>query len=1311
METNGPPPPPSALAGNPSSFFAQIIMSSPRVPAAEAVAARLKDGLELVRRVWDERERKERRRRENREERLRRIERVEWELAEKQRIAAHRKEEDEENEHKREGFRRLLTSFVDHKTDKELERVKQRKTDLLAEQDSEKAKERQRELERDEKTLIIAAGQLTDDLSVAPDPVHLPSLLSGLACHAHDAATVRRILHHVYCMYLVASLTPSPAAPSKGDAVHALNAALYESGGVGLLVGALFDHPTQAGVQLDALLLLYFLCADRSYAETCVNNGGINAITIALNDHSAVLPIQQCGCALLSLLASHLPSYILHMMQSDGLSLLLSSVQKHPNDELLHYHVIVAFHHIGVAAGDHRVMLGEAGVLETIITSMYSFQASLLLQRAAVASLACLCDEQIENGRKVSKNSGVQATMLAVQRHSPDDPALLLSALQLMMQMEWHVLVTQKALDAVDGLSVLLTAGKAHLAQLEVQKQCSAAIAVACEHSVDLQTKAVQKGVVEYLLLVAKHFPYIHGTEALYVHLCMCVRYLASSDVNKPALSSSSLITLLFTSIKLHVQSDVVALHAVAALAHLSEHADEAMRRALVLQVSDSGMMLVLHVMECHSPTRAVIEQCMAVLFNLLRHCVEYQQRLIREDWIPSLLTACKDHSSSEVVCRHAIAIFSLLSDSMDEKELFLRLHGDSINQILIAMRNHPSSLTLQVYSLLTLRNLTNKFDCGAVKSGEIIDVVLVKMRTHAASPLVQQYAAEALWNLALTDSSNKKKLQGGEAIALVLAARRAHASQFDVTHATNGLLDVLECSVAEEGKQEKTWELLQQEHIAREVDAVVTAMRAQPEDVARALHGTDRLCALAAASPLAQPLVLQHLDAVFTALRLHPYVELIQVAGLNVLGRLAHSPSALSLITSEGGIAAALTALDPLPSSSLLIENAFSLLRALAADATNCAIIGRVGVDVVLDAVRTREDSAGVAEQAGRLLHHLVKDDVGREAALKGGGLGVLTRTLQLWGPRSVAVAEDGAGAIKALVDASGPAAVGADLYWALVQLVQLYPYHDAIQRCCRDVLLRVALPPPAAAAPVASGPMAEGPPGPPGGAAYPVAYAVAIPTPPSMTESSALDPTALSPTVSAPLASLQHEAEAEVEGVAHAIEGGSHRTEEDDEEDENAEDEDDDDDEDVDEREDDADEKDDDDIKEGAERPPASLPHPSPLPYPSSSSSLSSSDEKRRDDESEVKESADEVHSSSVLLVGNDSRSSHPLHQVPEADDGNVDVLAVPLPEERKEEHDGDADARALHVGGGDKVRMSQIDSDEAEVSDASEPDRAST
>ena len=852
---------------------------------------RLKEGLEGTRRSWDERERKEKRRREEREERLRRIERSEWELQEKQRMALQRKEDEEEAEVKKDGIRRLLSSFVDAKTDKELDRVRARMAELGQEKEKERRAAVARELERDEKTLIIAAGQLSDDLHVTADPTHLPSLLSGLACHAHDAQTVRRILHHIFCMYLVAALAPSPTT-HHADPLHTLNHALYDCGGVGLLVGALFDHASSAVIQQDALLLLHFLCGqDATYSEVAINNGAINATTMALTDHPTVLPIQQCGCALLSLLASHLPSYIPHMMQSDGLALLLSAVQRHPSDELLHYHVISAFLHFSYASLDHRVALGEAGVVETVITSMYSFQPSLLLQRQAIAALACVCDEQIDNARKVYANSGIQAAMLAVQRHAGDEVQLLLSALQLLLQMEWHVLTAQKALDAVDGLHILLVAAKAHLPQLDVQRQAIAAIAVACEHSVDLQTRALHKGTVDYLLSLARHFPYIHGTESLYTHLCMCVRYLASADVNKLLLSSASLISLLFTSIKLHVQSDVVALHAVAALAHLTEHADEHSRRLLVSQVGDAGMLLVLHVMECHSPVRGVIEQCMSTLFHLLRCGLELQQRLIREDWIPSLLTACKDHSSSEVVCRQAIAIFSLLSETMDEKELFLRLHGDSINQILIAMRNHPSSTQLQVYATLTLRNLTNKFDCGVTKSAEIVDTLLVKMKNHATSPLVQQYSCECLWNLALTDSANKKKLQTGEGIALVLAARRAHALLFDVTHATNGLLDVLECSVAEEGKQEKTWEILQVEAMAEEVKAVVAAMAAAPEDVTTALHGTDRLCALAALSPALHPLLLQQLDTIFSALRLHPYIELVQVAGLNTLGRLTASP------------------------------------------------------------------------------------------------------------------------------------------------------------------------------------------------------------------------------------------------------------------------------------------------------------------------------------------------------------------------------------------------------------------------------------
>ena len=931
-----------------------------------------------------------------------------------------------------EGLKRMLVSWGDGKVERELERIRGKKSIIVSEREFERKRDREREEERDAKTLVIASAAAIDDFSTTLDLSQIPALLSGLAAHAQDATTVQRVIHHLYCMYLAQSIAPAAASPSAAslnywstpESLFPLHMALYESGAISLLVHALFDHAEVVAIQRDCLLLLSLLSHCVLYAGYAIQNGVISATTIAMSSHIASQPVQQAGCALLCLLAHHQPMYIPYMLQCEVLPLLLASLQHHPTAELLHYQAMTALLALAVSAADVRVMMGEAAVVETVITSMYSFQQSVTVQRVAVQLLSSLCEGEIENGRRMYRNSGIQATMLAVRGHEKEDETLLLSALSVMMQMEWQQIVAQKALDAVDGFAILLTAARSHLQNLEVQRATAAVIAVACEHSADLQQRAVQRAVPDWLLAVCKHYSTTYGTEALYCHVCQCLRHLSACDANKSTLSSPAVITLIFTAIKLHTVSDSVALHCAATLAHLTEHGDEATRRQLVQQVGDAGLVVVLHVMECHSPVRAVIEQCVGVLYHLLRHSVEFQQRLIQCDGIPALLTACKDHSSSELVCRHTIAIFSLLSDSLDEKELFLRLHGDSINNILIAMRNHPSSLQLQLCALLTLRNLTNKFDCGNAKSAEIVDTTLVKMKAFPSSPLVQQYACECLWNLALTDPANKRKLQAGEAIALVLAARREHRLLFDVMHAANGLLDVLECSVAEEGREVQSWEQMQEVAMQKEAEAHLTAMAAAPQDARLQLAASDRLCALCAISPAVFPTVLAVLPTLFSSLRNHPYLELVQVAGLNTLTRIAaSSPSAMAAVTGGGGIAAAMTALDPLPSSPLLIENALSLLSVLCVDATSAAIVARVGaLSLVLAALDRCVQVVGVQEQAMRLLRLLVQGrEEGAATVLQEGGIAVLVRSLAASASRSVVVAEESLLVISELLSFGG--------------------------------------------------------------------------------------------------------------------------------------------------------------------------------------------------------------------------------------------------------------------------------------------------
>ena len=1176
--------------------------------------------------LQDERTKRDSKKREEREERLKRTERTEYELQEKKKNSTLKKQQQEEKalilpsiEKHNNGVKKMIDKLVDNKTDKEIERIRNKKLGMVSDREEERRTNRLRDMERDERILIMTAGTAADELLTAAGSgggvvdggwlVAVPSLWSGVACHAQDGGTVGRVLHYLYTMYLTMAVNVPSSSSSSSTAsspLKPLNTAMYDNGAVGLLVGCLFDHSENAAIQQDALLLLYCLCTDKAYAETCINNGGITAIAIALTNHPT-LPLLLAACiALLTRLATHLPQYVLLMLQSDVLPLLLSALAAHPNNELLAYHALGAFSLLCASSSEQRVLLGESGVVECVIMAMYTFPNSYLLQREALHALSSLCNEQIENGRKIYRNSGIQASMLAVSKHAVDDVEVLQSALKVLMELEWQHLITQKALEAVDGLAVLLTAAAAHITLLDVQRQLMATVAVACEHSVELQSKAIARGVVDHLEKLIKQFNYTYGTEQLWAAMCQCARYLSTADVNKVQLSNSTLMLLVLSALKLHSTSDSVALQAMATVAHLTDHADDSMRRQLVAQVGDKGgMTTVSYTMECHSSVRAVIEQCVIVLYNLLRNHVDYQRQWIQADGIPSLLTACKDHSSSETVCRHVLAIFSLLSDSMDEKELFLRMHGDSINQILIAMRNHPASLPLQCFALLTLRNLTNKFDCGPTKSSEIIDVTLVKMKAFTMSAAVQQYACECLWNLVLTDSVNKRKMQAGEGIALVLAARRMHAAVFDVTHATNGLLDVLECSIAEEGKEEKSMEQLQEDQIQREAELLLVQMAAAEEDVNLQLHGMDRLCALAAASTSIHPLLLVHLEALFTALRSHPDTELIQLAGLNILGRLSSTATAVAAVTEHGGIIAALTALSPIPSSSLLLENAVSLLRLLAGESTNCYLIGRTGgLELVLEGMAAFRQLVSVQEQTVRCVGVLLVRDENKQRLMAAGGLDVLAAALQACAGRSVMAAETVLAAVDAMLRWGGGGVMSVNMYWALLNTAHAFPWHAALQQQCGAMLpyfhhLTSQQPrstPPitsaaAAAAAAAAPAQQERVAGPPGGAAY------------------AAGPMSPHPTLRRDGVKAAAEEKEVAVDVRHQVEsnaGGSEdeEHEEDDDEEDEEEDEEDEDEDEEQEAKDDEDDGDDEDVKEGEERTPVTT-------SPAAESEVKASDE----------------------------------------------------------------------------------------------------
>ena len=331
--------------------------------------------------------------------------------------------------------------------------------------------------------------------------------------------------------------------------------------------------------------------------------------------------------------------------------------------------------------------------------------------------------------------------------------------------------------------------------------------------------------------------------------------------------------------------------------------------------------------------------------------------------------------------------------------------------------------------------------------------------------------------------------MQVGEGIALMLAARRVHTAVFDVTHATNGLLDVLECSIAEEGKEEKSWEQVQEEGLQHEADALIAQMQAAEGDVEVQRHGMDRLCALAAASSSIHPVLLGQLDVLFNALRSHPDTELIQLAGLNILGRLSSTATAVGAVTERGGIAAALTAISPIPSSALLLENAVSLLRLLASESTNCYLIGRTGgLELVLEGMAAFPSLPSVQEQCVRCVAALLQRDENKQRLMAAGGLDVLAAALQACAGRSVVAAETVVLSVDAMLRWGGGGLVTANMYWALVHTAHAFPWHAAIQQQCGVMLpyfhhLASQPPQPATTPAAVAQPSIAGP---PGGATY---------------------------------------------------------------------------------------------------------------------------------------------------------------------------------------------------------------------------------
>ena len=785
---------------------------------------------------------------------------------------------------------------------------------------------------------------------------------------------------------------------------------IAQAGGIETVVRVMNENPTAELLVEHACIVLAHLSwhndqqnHEASNERRCLigESGGVEAILGAMQQHPTAAVLLKYACwALQNLCVGNNDDNKQRIAQAGGVQAVVQAMNGHPSAELLVEHACTALTYLCLTntktddktSADRRVLLVQAGGIETILNALQCHPTAAVLLKYACWALHILCADNDDNRKLVAQSGGVQAVVKAMKEHSSDKP-LLDHCCILLAQLSTHVDKQNSEESAgrrvligqAGGVEAVIHAFERHPSGAVLGKHPCTALQSLCVANDDNRRRLAQVGGVETLLKGMNDNP---SNVALLINACMLLTFLSSHHEDKYRKMAES-------------------------------------REALIGQAG--GVEVIARAMLQHPTSALLVQYACCTLKNLCRASEDNRDRVAQAGGIQAVVTGVNQHASDQTLSQQACILVRYLctqldqhnkesADSTERRELIEQAGG--VQAITNVLRQQPTVAVVVKCACWTLRFLTSASDDNRKRVAETggAQAVVNAMKEHPSDQLVLELTCNVLTHLSshidtehLKESTERTALIGeaGGVEAITKAMERHPTSVVLLKYACNALTDL------SDGNDDNRRRVVQ----AGGVEAVVKAMKKHTSEALLLEHACAAiLCLSAPQNEKSHTEANQRssfigktgaVEAIIRAMQHHPTAGLLLNYACGALENLCMSnDDNRRCVARAGGVQAVVKAMNEHVSDESLLEHACILLAYLSThiDEQNAkdsegrrALIGETGgVEAVINALQRHPTAAVLARHSCKALGNFcLTNDLNRKRIAQAGGVEEVVKTM----------------------------------------------------------------------------------------------------------------------------------------------------------------------------------------------------------------------------------------------------------------------------------------------------------------------------
>jgi len=323
---------------------------------------------------------------------------------------------------------------------------------------------------------------------------------------------------------------------------------------------------------------------------------------------------------------------------------------------------------------------------------------------------------------------------------------------------------------AVEGLQGVIQTMQSNPRDLEVQQQCSQALASLSVRSVN-QERIAALGGVELLLQAMR----IHaGGRDLQRNCLTAVRNLAYRTENQVTMALLGGIELVLSAMRTYRDDREVAEQSAFALGNLALNIQNAMKISML-----GGIEVLLYTMRTHAHSASVQAECSRTLGNLAIN-YDNHETLVEVGVVQLMMLVMSRHPRADGL--HRQCAWTLGNIAVDQHHQEIIASSGGVEQVLATMQLQPHDVETLRECSRTLGNLAMNHDAIRVQIAELggLHILLRVMEANPLALQLQMQLAWALQNLA-SNAQNAFAIEELDGIAMLLRIKSHYWSDLQV--------------------------------------------------------------------------------------------------------------------------------------------------------------------------------------------------------------------------------------------------------------------------------------------------------------------------------------------------------------------------------------------------------------------------------------------------------------------------------------------------------------------------------------------------